>query len=115
MKKYLRKTDKPLDQLIKRLDEEHGNIPFRYNDTLKRRTFKLSHIHNDGPFPDNCNGTQFKSAEKGEIWTVTCKDPNRGGGSKLDSPGICNIFLYVIVLEYFKSIQSIKLLFLYLQ
>ena len=76
MKKYLRKTDKPLEQLIKRLDEEHRNIPFRYNATLEKGTFKLSHIHSDGPLPDNCNGIQFKSAEKGEMWTVTCKDPN---------------------------------------
>ena len=36
----------------------------------------MSHIHSDGPLPDNCNGVQFKSAEKGEMWTVTCKDPN---------------------------------------
>ena len=36
----------------------------------------MSHIHSDGPLPDNCNSIQFKSAEMGEMRTVTCKDLN---------------------------------------
>ena len=37
------------------------------------------------------------------------------GGPKLDSPGIFYVSLYVIGLQYFKPIQSIRLPFLYQQ
>jgi hypothetical protein len=77
MKKYLRKTDKPLEQLIKRLDEENrSNIIRHDNGTLEKGSFKFSNIHSDGPLPDNCDGTQFQSAEKGKEWNATSKGPD---------------------------------------
>ena len=77
MKKYLRKNDKPLEQLIKRLDEEHRSDVSRNSiATLDKGIVRLFQSHNDGPLPDNCIGQQFKSAERGDMWSVTCNEPD---------------------------------------
>ena len=77
MKKYLRKNDKPLEQLIKRLDEEHrSNISRHDSGTLDKGALRFYRNHSDGPLPDNCIGQQFKAAERGDMWTVTCSEPD---------------------------------------
>ena len=74
---YLRKNDKPLEQLIKRLDEEHRSDVTRHvRSTLNKGAFKFSQKHSDGPLPEYCIGEQFKSLERGGMWTVTSIQPD---------------------------------------
>ena len=57
MKKYLRKNDKPLEQLIKRLEEEHrSGISRVVKGSLEKGTIRFIKNHCDGPLPENCSG-----------------------------------------------------------
>lgn len=55
IKKYLRKNDKPLQQLVKRLNEEQNSkIHTSTNSNLVNGNLKLSKIRLNGPLPNGC-------------------------------------------------------------
>jgi hypothetical protein len=77
MKKYLRKNDKPLQQLVKRLDEEKRNsLPSEKR--LENGSINFTNIHVNGPINLNAEIVvrQFKRAEKIGVWQVTCEEPD---------------------------------------
>ena len=63
MKKYLRKNDKPLEQLINRLHEERRSVSHHNNIRLRNGDLRLFRNHSDGPLPNNCTGKLFKSRD----------------------------------------------------
>ena len=44
--------------------------------TFDKGALRFYRNHSDGPLPDNCIGQQFKAAERGDMWTVTCSEPD---------------------------------------
>jgi hypothetical protein len=52
MNKYLRKNDKPLQQLVKRLDEENRNFVRSSDINLEKGCISLTHLHMNNPLID---------------------------------------------------------------
>ena len=75
-KKLLRKNDKPLAQLVKRIYERRKNRHLLYKKPKSPRQIELLNPHASGPLVRNCKGKQFKKAVKNSSWTITCFEPN---------------------------------------
>lgn len=75
MKKFLKKSDKPLEQLVKRLDENRRNFQLP-KEPINVRGIKFNKIHCNGPLLANIQGAQYKSAENVGLWKVTCEPPD---------------------------------------
>jgi hypothetical protein len=77
MKKYLRKNDKPLQQIVKRLHEEKS-ISLPSKERLENGSIHFTNIHVNGPINFNAEieVRQFKRAEKIGEWQVTCEEPD---------------------------------------
>lgn len=76
MKRYLRKNDRLLQPLIKRLQEEREN---KLPQNVRERSceFRFSGKHNSGPLPNDCQGDQYRFLECVDKFKVSCKTPDR--------------------------------------
>lgn len=79
MKHYLRKNEKPLQQLVKRLYEENLNFVQSNKDPLEKDSVHLSNRHTmNGPLlhTANCIAHQLKKAQRVGKWIITCEEPD---------------------------------------
>ena len=79
VKRYLRKNDRPLQQLIKRLSEkDKANLrrPQRDENEPEDGHILFSERHYEGPVMQHINGGQFKTAKCGGKWELKCKEPD---------------------------------------
>lgn len=77
IKQYLRKNDKPLQQLVKRLNEEQNSkIHTSTKSNLVNGSFKFSKICLNGSLPNGCHGQQFKVLDRVGSYRLTCNKPD---------------------------------------
>ena len=79
MKLFLRKNDKPLQQLVKRLDEKNRNSVPSNQETLEKDSVHFTLMHMNGPLPPihaRCIANQFKKAERVGKWKITIDEPD---------------------------------------
>lgn len=78
MKRYLRKNDRPLQQLIKRLRGKNKNNfrPDVNNNEPEVGQVEFGRAHFDGPLVENFRGYQFKEAKCGGKWKLSTTEPD---------------------------------------
>ena len=72
LKKTIRKSHKPLEQLVKRLAEIENQVKGQCKNADRNKTYIFKREHQYGPVPPNCHGIQFEKVWMGQRF-LSCK------------------------------------------
>ena len=72
LKKKIRKSHKPLEQLVKRLAEIENQVKGQCKNADRNKTYIFKREHQYGPVPPNCHGIQFQKVWIGQRF-LSCK------------------------------------------
>lgn len=72
--KLLRKNDKPLQQVIKRIEELQNHIVYNKQNSAINKSIKYFMPHEDGPLPLGCTSPQYKKFKINNLFTIVVKN-----------------------------------------